>query len=180
MNEKRREIIINEIQYWKRSRLLPEQYCDFLLALYTEGEHVSEPKRFSIKNNKTYLFHLSVLIIICLLIPITFLVIYFTELSFVLQMLLFLIFIAICLGGVFLFVDHKKFIHLPLISGALILFLASIQLSDYYFSSQKEVSAVIVFINCLLWIFTGLRLKFLYFTISGIIGFLLLLVSFYV
>ena len=37
MDENRKQIIIKEIGYWKNNKLLPEQYCDFLLALYTEG-----------------------------------------------------------------------------------------------------------------------------------------------
>ena len=37
MNESRKQIIINEIGYWKKNQILPEQYCDFLLALYTKA-----------------------------------------------------------------------------------------------------------------------------------------------
>ncbi|WP_440898184.1 hypothetical protein ACS127_15190 [Amphibacillus sp. Q70] len=38
MNGQRKATIINEIKYWKENRLLPDEYCDYLLALYTEGE----------------------------------------------------------------------------------------------------------------------------------------------
>ncbi|MCM2677836.1 hypothetical protein [Alkalicoccobacillus plakortidis] len=38
MDKQRREIIINEIHYWKQTKLLPEQQCHYLLALYSEGE----------------------------------------------------------------------------------------------------------------------------------------------
>ncbi|ARK29345.1 hypothetical protein [Halalkalibacter krulwichiae] len=38
MDKHRKEIIIREIQYWKKSKLLPDHYCDFLLTLYSEGE----------------------------------------------------------------------------------------------------------------------------------------------
>ena len=98
MNEKRREIIVREIEYWKRSRLLPEQYCDYLLALYTEGEgghpH-SRPARFAWMKWIRIFF----ILLICLLLPAGVLVIYFTELSFVLQILLLAVFVAICLIG---------------------------------------------------------------------------------
>jgi hypothetical protein len=177
MNEKRREIIINEIQYWKRSRLLPEQYCDYLLALYTEGTAYQDQHHSSFKNNRSRLFRLSVISMICLLIPITVLVIYFTELPFVLQIVIFLIFLTICFGGMFLFARERKLIHIPLVSGALILFLASVQLSDLYFFNKKEISGFVIFFNCLLWMFIGIRLKFLYFVISGVVGFVLLLLS---
>jgi hypothetical protein len=176
MNEKRREIIIKEIEYWKRSRLLPEQYCDYLLALYTEGTAYQDQHRSS-KNNRSHLFRLSVISVICLLIPITVLVIYFTELSFVLQTVIFFIFLTICFGGMFLFARERKLIHIPLISGALILFLASVQLSDFYFYNEKEMSGFVIFCNCLLWMFIGIRLKFFYFAISGAVGLILLLAS---
>ncbi|WCN38791.1 hypothetical protein [Aneurinibacillus uraniidurans] len=38
MNEQKKKIIIGEIEYWRRTHLLPGKYCDFLLNLYTEGE----------------------------------------------------------------------------------------------------------------------------------------------
>ncbi|MFC4388505.1 hypothetical protein ACFOZ1_11910 [Gracilibacillus marinus] len=38
MDAERKKVIINEIKYWKDHRLLPTHYCDFLLALYTEGQ----------------------------------------------------------------------------------------------------------------------------------------------
>lgn len=38
MSDHRTEIIIKEIKYWKMNKLLPDIYCDFLLALYTKGE----------------------------------------------------------------------------------------------------------------------------------------------
>lgn len=37
MDQQRKAAIIHEIKYWKDNHLLPEHYCDFLLALYTEG-----------------------------------------------------------------------------------------------------------------------------------------------
>ena len=42
MNESRKQIIINEIIYWKKNRMLPEHYCDFLLALYTKGNGLQD------------------------------------------------------------------------------------------------------------------------------------------
>lgn len=34
MDEEKRRIIVAEIMQWRRSKLLPEQYCDFLMNLY--------------------------------------------------------------------------------------------------------------------------------------------------
>ena len=51
MDENRKQIIIKEIGYWKNNKLLPEQYCNFLLALYTEGIGLNEINR-SFKKSK--------------------------------------------------------------------------------------------------------------------------------
>jgi hypothetical protein len=36
MEDEKRKIIVKEIEHWRKSRLLPEQYCDFLMNLYLE------------------------------------------------------------------------------------------------------------------------------------------------
>lgn len=38
MDTERRKIIVKEIEHWQRSKLLPDQYCDFLLNLYRDPE----------------------------------------------------------------------------------------------------------------------------------------------
>ncbi|MHA7962742.1 hypothetical protein ACX93W_01265 [Paenibacillus sp. CAU 1782] len=38
MEQDRRAIVLKEIQHWSRSKLLPEQYCEFLLNLYSDPE----------------------------------------------------------------------------------------------------------------------------------------------
>ncbi|GAB2703217.1 hypothetical protein ACFQWB_01525 [Paenibacillus thermoaerophilus] len=45
MDAERRETIVLEIQRWRRSRLLPEQYCDFLLNLYQDESDKSNVGR---------------------------------------------------------------------------------------------------------------------------------------
>ncbi|QAY66290.1 hypothetical protein [Paenibacillus protaetiae] len=48
MNEERRQTIIAEIAYWRRNKLLPDQYCDFLLNLYRNQNQDEElPNRLS-------------------------------------------------------------------------------------------------------------------------------------
>ena len=43
MNEERRKTIVKEIDYWRHGRLLPEQYCDFLLNLYLDEQGQRPP-----------------------------------------------------------------------------------------------------------------------------------------
>lgn len=38
MNQERRQTIVREIDYWRRTKLLPDQYCDFLLNLYADPD----------------------------------------------------------------------------------------------------------------------------------------------
>ncbi len=38
MNPERRQVIVREIEHWRRSKVLPDQYCDFLLNLYADPE----------------------------------------------------------------------------------------------------------------------------------------------
>lgn len=127
MNRQRRETIIQEIEYWKRSRLLPEHYCDYLLALYTEGDARSHGRRW----------RSSLAAGLCLLLPAAALVIYFTELSFVLQTLLFALFLAACLFFCWRWRNKRELLHFPLIGSAWILLMASILEVDRYFSQAN-------------------------------------------
>ncbi|EAZ85106.1 hypothetical protein BB14905_22588 [Bacillus sp. B14905] len=58
MTNPRKKIILNEILFWKQNKLLPEHYCDFLAALYTEGadieelEPVQDPKQAILPSEK--------------------------------------------------------------------------------------------------------------------------------
>ena len=49
MDPTRKKIILNEINFWKQNNMLPEHYCDYLIALYSEGEN---PEQLQIKDVK--------------------------------------------------------------------------------------------------------------------------------
>lgn len=50
MDQKRKQVLILEINSWKQNNLLPGHYCDFLLALYTEGQqNVNKSSHKSLK-----------------------------------------------------------------------------------------------------------------------------------
>lgn len=48
MNQDKKAIILNEIEHWRRSRLLPEQYCDFLQNLYSDEPEGDSRSFFSL------------------------------------------------------------------------------------------------------------------------------------
>ncbi|MDB5083883.1 MAG: hypothetical protein JWN30_769 [Bacilli bacterium] len=54
--QNRREIILAEIEYWKKNRLLPAAYCDFLVNLYTEGKSASSAARPARNVSRRYLW----------------------------------------------------------------------------------------------------------------------------
>ncbi|KEO83823.1 hypothetical protein [Tumebacillus flagellatus] len=41
MNQEQKRVILQEIKHWRTSKLLPAEYCDFLMNLYGEGESFS-------------------------------------------------------------------------------------------------------------------------------------------
>lgn len=43
MDQERRKVIVKEIEHWQQSKLLPDQYCDFLLNLYLEDNEERTP-----------------------------------------------------------------------------------------------------------------------------------------
>lgn len=176
MDEARKNIVLREIKYWKEHRLLPEQYCDFLITLYTEGsetgQEVIDKKLFSLKN---LIFHLINIFILSLL-ALTFVVIYFTEISIDLQMGLYIVFVGIALSGaIFFYKKNHSFFHIALIVGILILFLGSVHTVSIIFKGAQISLILMILFNCLIWVFLGFKLNLKYLTISGIAGALLLI-----
>lgn len=177
MEQKRKEIIINEIKYWKQTRLLPEQYCDFLLALYTEGNR--DDAEQTVKQVPTWAIRVTAMMI-GIFLPFALLVIYFTELSFVLQTLILSLFVIICFVAVRFLAKNKMITHIALIVGALSLLLLSIRACEFYFLGNAVVLAITVMCNCFVWLFIGWRFSLVYFIISGVVGIILLFSSFFI
>lgn len=167
--ETKKQVIINEIEWWKESHLLPEQYCDYLLALYTEGNAATSQETFSSSPSKKR-FQGWLFSIILLFLPVMLLVIYFTELSFVLQMLLYSLFILVCLGAALFYIEKIFFVQGLLSMAALCLLLMSYEAVSFYFPKNPLILVVLLALHCVLWIIAGFRLKIVYFKMAGIIG----------
>ncbi|AKM19715.1 hypothetical protein [Geobacillus stearothermophilus] len=161
MNRRRRETIIREIEYWKRSRLLPEHYCNYLLALYTEGDASLSPRRPLRSRLEASL---------CLLLPAAALAIYFTELSFVLQTLLLSLFLAACLLLVWRWRKERQLLHFPLIGSAWLLLVETVAVSSHYFPGQTGALTVTVLANCAIWLAIGRLFRLRYFFLSAVVG----------
>lgn len=168
MNETRKKIIINEIQYWKNSRMLPEHYCNYLMALYTEGN--PEVKSASRKRSFPYISVLLVLVTVSALI-----VNYFTEIMPLMQMSLFLLLIGLLIGvSLYEFKKHRSILF-PLSTAMFILLLMSVKLYESFVPGQLLYLYGGLFLNCLIWLGIGYKLNIMYYTMAGIFGSLIIL-----
>ncbi|CAG9619341.1 hypothetical protein [Sutcliffiella rhizosphaerae] len=169
MNRQRKETIIQEIEYWKKSRLLPEQYCNYLMALYTEGE---EPIRLV----KRKIFKQVYAILLCLLVPITFLVIYFTEMQVDLQMLLVTFFVFLSIIGFFVFREEQLLQHITVTIKAILILILTIKVLDIM-EIQMPGTFIFITIQALIWFLIGYLKKWYYLNIAAILTMVLLVVK---
>ncbi|MCA1009706.1 hypothetical protein [Halobacillus halophilus] len=174
MKENRLETIVNEIHYWKEHRLLPREYCDFLLALYTEGQKNSSDRDIEFMNSKRNPLMLMISILTLILLPLSFLVIYFTEMNLILQTGLLSTFVFTA----FLTLRQVRstytgIYHIPLITGLLIGLLLFLNLVSSLSISSQWIYGM-ASLHCLLWMGIGVRWRIHYLMISSVIGILFL------
>lgn len=175
MNENRKTIIVKEIVYWKENRMLPEHYCDYLLTLYTEGNHPAK-EADSISKSSLTLFLGS----LCLsFIPIIVFLFYFTELSFILQMSISLVFLTFCIGSIYFLKYRHLGADIAISAAVLIFLLASVHMVIQLFPGNLMMLNSMLIFHCLIWFITGRKFKLLYLTISSCVGFILLIGLFF-
>lgn len=173
-NNPRKKIIINEILFWKQNKLLPEHYCDFLMTLYTEGEDfhfendVSYKKSLIAKEKRVkfiYSFFL-LLTVVFLLISLMITV----KLVWIIS--LFIGFVAILfMISSYLFTKRNIILSTILQIGAALLILGlSVKVSVTFFPNNEILLYILLIANCLMWIISGVKLKLIYFTLSGSLG----------
>lgn len=180
MSIERKKVILNEIAFWKHNKLLPEHYCDFLTALYAQGEgEESEGINEGVlaKEAKRSKFKLITAISVIGLITLALL----GSLVFITTAII----IPILLSGVailaFTYISIKQFDKISILSPLLLVFSALLLLGitfkvwEAYFITEPTILIIMIAVNCILWLLSGLRLKLIYFTISGIVGMILIL-----
>lgn len=152
MDKQRREIIINEIHYWQKTKLLPEQQCHYLLALYSEGED-ELPKQRETKRAKMVL---SVLFTqLCFLASVF--ILYFTDFESRLQMALLFFLFSLTFFTWFKRRNHamESVIHTLILTMILFVFLLY-----YSFTAWTEIpSQAVIFLFSVIWIWIGWRKK---------------------
>ncbi|PLS15205.1 hypothetical protein CVD28_23020 [Bacillus sp. M6-12] len=166
MNETRKKIIINEILYWKKARMLPEQYCDYLLALYSEGEDFDTEKEDGNGRFLRMLPYLAIAFITISAICLT----NFTQLPFKLQIVISTAAVIILLGFAFLFSRRRPLLQVCLIGASLMLLGVTLDIVEAFAPRSNSVLYISLLANCLLWWGSGRKLSLPYFTIAGILG----------
>lgn len=167
----KKEIIINEILIWKENNMLPPHYCDYLLALYTQGEDFTESGRRA----RSQRIHLTSAALAIMLLPISIFVLYFTEFSFILQTVVLTSFVGFLLLLAIYFSRKKILVPVFFLGAAVMLLLLSLELNTYFFAGNPFTLYGILFLNCLLWLYTGMKLRLIYFTMSALLGFVVIL-----
>jgi len=158
--------------------LLPAHYCDFLTALYAQGETDQElekkpSKSLLAKEKKGKIIQL----ILILGLPIIILVSLFMMDTYVWIPFLTASILAIILLISAVKLSRKKKFLVPFIfiSNALIILGLSFKIWLTYFSTNPYILLGLVASNCLMWLVSGLLLKLPYFTLSGAVGFILVI-----
>ena len=177
MPNTRRQIILNEIQYWKQNKLLPDQYCDFLSTLYTEGE-VTELEKEEPKTKKAVLAaekrkHAASF---GGMLTATLAVLYalFTagQWLWLIAATIGVAAISIFIGAIKLAKSQSLFAPMLHVIAALLFLGLSLKLSLFYFADNNIILYILLLGNCLLWLLTGVKMKLYYFTVSGVLGIL--------
>ncbi|MBT2288103.1 hypothetical protein J7E73_02955 [Paenibacillus albidus] len=113
MNLGKRDIILKEIQYWRNSRLLPEQYCDFLTNLYDDETKAKDSNPLSLHNIgqgsvKLWLFGFGIISLIFLI------SLYFSVFPWPLQIATALSVLIVCYGFAAVYRDRQTVLSLIL------------------------------------------------------------------
>ncbi|MFC7684651.1 hypothetical protein [Ureibacillus sp. GCM10028918] len=179
MANAKKKIILNEILFWKKNKLLPENYCDFLMTLYSEGNEIELEKEISHQHSIIAQEKRNKFIIILLAFIAT------IGLFLALFMVPALTWLVVTVVGIFAVVlmmmayriSKKNELISPVlhIASALLLFGVSVKVSLEYFPEKQGILYFLLILNCILWLLTGFKFKLMYFTVSGIVGLIVLI-----
>ena len=174
MKEQRKKIIVNEIIYWKANKILPDHYCDYLLALYSQGEEIQEAQMKQkgsgavLEQKNAFFLCLEVSLIFAALITVV--ALHFTELSIILQTAILTIIVAgLMLLG--LKTSNQQLIQpLAYITAAFILLVLSVELWGTFGGGSLSILYSLIGSHCFMWILFGSFRKQLYFLVAGLLG----------
>lgn len=178
MSNPKKQIILNEIAFWKKNRLLPEHYCDFLMTLYSEGNeqetsgNVKNAVRSVEKRRKwrlATLFPIIAAIIILLLFTIQYEWVVIAVAA---------VFAGSCLIGAIYFAKKNNLLATMLqLATALAALGITMKICTTYFEGNNEMLYTLLIVNCVFWLLSGIIMKTVYFTISGVMGLIIIITA---
>lgn len=179
MDWQRKAIIVSEIKYWKDNRLLPEAYCDYLLALYTKGEEDEQAAGLTEnKKRQSEIITLLFILLNALITPIVAFIIIYSNLNFgsiiLLLSITFLITAALSIIAWKRYRINLKYILLVFLLNLFILTLIVI----YQWITQYWLIITLIFGQLLLWIILGFKQKNLLLILLALFGFIIGFIAF--
>lgn len=177
MSNQKKQIIMNEITFWKQNKLLPEHYCDFLMTLYSEGNQnteiegktknaiksVEKRKKLSIAT----FFPIVAAVIVLLLFTIQYEWVVIAIAG---------VFAACCLVGAIYFAKKNTILATMLqLATALSALGVTLKICTTYFDGNNEMLYMLLLINCVFWLISGIMMRIIYFTISGVLGIIVII-----
>lgn len=169
MAEERIRIILKEIHHWKQNRLLPEVYCDFLIALYTNGEGIEGDVKTKEKTPVSIYIYLLFLVSSLLF---SFCVIYIiTFPTFMTLCSLFLFWFVSILSFVMIWKKHKYtgYYALSLMMLLLLTLLNSVYVGTTLSDSPFIINSVII-INFVAWFVISVLIRFKWLMFISFLG----------
>ncbi|WCK53454.1 hypothetical protein PP175_19230 [Aneurinibacillus sp. Ricciae_BoGa-3] len=179
MDEQKKKVILGEIDYWRRSHLLPAHYCDFLLNLYTEGAKDDTSASKSIVEAAASAdslpafafprFEKKWLAIIPAVAVVLYLAFHFTDFTMTMQMAILAILTAV--SYILAFVGDKSSIyrHIFLGTASVMLAVSGMYILNHY---KYGVFYLISYLTlcCVIWLATGIAANKRYISFIALLG----------
>lgn len=175
MDSEKRKVIVREIEHWRRSKLLPEHYCDFLLNLYMD-ETVEREKKVggisvqAIQNSRGYVW----LLIFGSITAFCFLALHFNSFPIPMQILLLAVGVLGCFVSGLVMKGKKPLLAYVLVgAGSAALLGLGVLLMQFYENDDPILLLAYVAFCSLMWIVIGAAARMHIFQFCGWIGLIL-------
>lgn len=166
--DERIDILIKEINYWKEHKLLPEVYCNYLLALYTKGDENIE-KTIKENNQNPILLIISTSILLLSVLLLSFIVIYFTSFSVIIKISVLVTFILFITMLYKVFIRYYFIRRLSLITLLLLMFFTTTFLSSVYITGTLLTFSIFM-VNFISWFIIGRKFNMKFLVIVSILA----------
>ncbi|GAA0457644.1 hypothetical protein [Alkalibacillus silvisoli] len=174
-NGDHKQVIIDEIKHWKQSKLLPAEYCDFLLALYTYGEGVEESTEPKQRRSHHVFFYIDIVLLL-LLLPLSLILMIVYQFGMALDILIYTVILLVISFHIYWYKrKSKSLIHIPIMLFFLVLLISTISIIHSLYGQGFVLNTAVIF-HCLLWIVTGFVFRYHYLIASGFIGVILFMI----